>query len=79
MFLIEGCWSQGEGIEEDDEGAETSIIGEEETSEISLHAMAGTQTPQTMKVKGYVGKFAIYTLVDSGSTHSFLREKLAAQ
>ena len=50
---------------------------ENETVGISLHAIAGTQAPQTMWVRGYMGKKMITILVDLGSTHNFLSERVA--
>ncbi|GJS87514.1 hypothetical protein Tco_0770150 [Tanacetum coccineum] len=39
---------------------------------ISLHAMNGESTYKTIRVKDYVGKHTIHSLIDSGSTHTFL-------
>ena len=44
---------------------------------ISLQAIAGTHAPQTMWIKGSLGHQTITVLIDSGSTHNFLNEKLA--
>ena len=78
LFLIEGSWSD----DEEDDGKVLEEIeekGEEEneTVGISLHAIAGTQAPQTMWVRGYMGKKMITILVDLGSTHNFLSERVA--
>ncbi|GJX25621.1 retrotransposon-related protein [Tanacetum coccineum] len=43
-----------------------------ETPVISLHAMTGETTYKTIRVKAYVGKHTIHSLIDSGSTHTFL-------
>ncbi|GKA71280.1 heat shock 70 kDa protein 16 [Tanacetum coccineum] len=40
-----------------------------ETPVISLHAMTGETTYKTMRVKSYVGKHIVHSLIDSGSTH----------
>ncbi|KAL4181193.1 hypothetical protein AMTRI_Chr12g270040 [Amborella trichopoda] len=48
-----------------------------ETPEISLHAIAGISAPDIMQVKGSHGHVAVTVLVDSGSTHNFVSEKLA--
>jgi hypothetical protein len=45
---------------------------EEENSEISLHAITGSNHPNTMRLIGWVGNHKIIVLVDSGSTHKFL-------
>lgn len=78
LFLIEGSWSD----DEEDDGKEVEEIeekGEEENEAvgISLHALAGTQAPQTMRVRGHMEKNMITILVDSGSTHNFLSERVA--
>lgn len=44
----------------------------EETPEISLHAMAGTTSPQTMRLRGHLGRQPVVILIDSGSTHNFI-------
>ena len=45
--------------------------------EISLHAMTGAPTPQTMRVKRLLGCHAISILIDIVSTHNFLHPHLA--
>jgi hypothetical protein len=45
---------------------------EEENSEISLHAITGSNHPNTMRLIGWVGNHKIIVLVDHGSTHKFL-------
>lgn len=44
---------------------------------ISLHAISGGETSETMKIAGNMGKWGIYILIDTGSTHDFLDLKLA--
>lgn len=44
---------------------------------LSLNALSGNQTFQTMRVKGLVGSKLFHILVDSGSTHNFLDLDLA--
>nr|GEV09195.1 reverse transcriptase [Tanacetum cinerariifolium] len=39
---------------------------------ISLHALSGVSTFQTMRVRGYVGKQPLHILIDCESTHNFL-------
>lgn len=53
----------GEGVQED---------LEEEVPQISLWALAGINTYQTMRLLGRVRKHTLQILVDSGSTHNFL-------
>ena len=39
--------------------------------------MAGISTPQTLKIEGYIKKKKEIVLIDSGSTHNFINDKLA--
>lgn len=43
-----------------------------EQLEISVHALAGSATPQTMQVQAFVKKSSITVLIDLGSTHNFV-------
>jgi hypothetical protein len=45
---------------------------EEENPEISLHAITGSNHPNTMRLIGWIGNHKIIVLIDSGSTHNFL-------
>nr|GEU91251.1 reverse transcriptase [Tanacetum cinerariifolium] len=49
-----------------------NICGEEIMPQVSLNAMIGVPSNQTMRVKGHVKKQVLYILVDCGSTHNFL-------
>ncbi|KAK1427793.1 hypothetical protein QVD17_16488 [Tagetes erecta] len=44
---------------------------------ISLHAITGIPSFSTMKVVGAIGTKALQILIDSGSTHNFVDDKLA--
>ena len=44
---------------------------------ISCSALAGINTPQTLKIEGYIKKKKVIVLIDSGSTHNFIHYKLA--
>lgn len=57
-------------IEEEVEVGENSE--EYKDLHISIHALAGQITPDTIKLLGRVGKHHISILVDTWSTHSFL-------
>jgi hypothetical protein len=61
--------SQDENIEE--------ISSEELTPTISCNALDGINTPQTLKIEGYIKKKKVIVLIDSGSTHNFIHYKLA--
>jgi len=72
--LNEGCWlkeDSGDGTED----VEEKIFSED--LEISMHAMAGSPTPQTMQVHGVINQQSLVVLIDSGSTHNFIEERLA--
>ncbi|GJZ40777.1 putative mitochondrial protein [Tanacetum coccineum] len=78
MYSLEVVASE-EMFEEDDDCVLTeqgmvNAIEEEELvrPQISLNAMTGVPSYQTMRVRGYVGKQLLHILVDSGSTHNFL-------
>ncbi|XP_038985807.1 uncharacterized protein LOC103721475 isoform X2 [Phoenix dactylifera] len=75
LFLIQAC------LEDSDEDVEmeTDSCDEHpvETPEISLHAIAGTRAHETMRVKGSLRHRAVIMLVDSGSTHNFVSERVA--
>jgi len=45
--------------------------------EITLHALTGWTAPKTMRVTTKTGSHAIFTLIDSGSTHNFISERMA--
>ncbi|GJV14755.1 reverse transcriptase [Tanacetum coccineum] len=49
----------------------------EEVPHISLHALNGVQSYQTMRVVGFMRKFIIHILIDTGSTHNFVNESVA--
>eukprot|EP00253_Pinus_taeda_P035006 PITA_35006 len=44
---------------------------------ISLHALAGISSPQNLKIRGFIKHRPVVVLIDSGSTHNFIHEKVA--
>jgi hypothetical protein len=60
IYLIE--------LDEADYSAETDDV----TSHISLHAITGISSVEAMKLRVCLGVASVDTLVDSGSTHSFI-------
>lgn len=70
LFLIQA------NLEDNDEDVEMEDDGfsEDEVSKISLHAMAGIQTPNTTRVNVRLGRQPIMAVIDSGSTHNFANE-----
>lgn len=67
-------------LEESDEDTEMEIE-EHESAEvvpaISLHAIAGFEGPETMRLSGKVRNSLGTILVDTGSTHNFVSERFA--
>lgn len=43
---------------------------------ISLHALAGISSPQTLKIRGFLKHRPVIVLIDSGSTHNFIHQKI---
>jgi hypothetical protein len=77
-LLYIDCEEEEEEEEEpsQDENVE-SISFEELTPTISCNALAGINTPQTLKIEGYIKNKKVIVLIDSGSTHNFIHYKLA--
>ncbi|RVX02376.1 Retrovirus-related Pol polyprotein from transposon 297 [Vitis vinifera] len=83
LMLLEGCIQEDETpeeiggvnttreiseIEEDDNGKEP---------EITLHALTGWTVPRTMRIKAIIGAHEVVALIDSGSTHNFISDRVA--
>eukprot|EP00253_Pinus_taeda_P010028 PITA_10028 len=43
---------------------------------ISVHALAGISSPQTFKIRGFIKHHPVVVLIDSGSTHNFIYQKV---
>ncbi|KAH9292048.1 hypothetical protein KI387_042763 [Taxus chinensis] len=52
---------------------------QEALPEISLHALVGVTTPQTMKVKRFFKNIPLTILIDSENTHNFIDPRIAKQ
>jgi hypothetical protein len=76
LFYID-CEEEEEQEQEpsQDENVE-AISSEELTPTISCNALAGISTPQTLKIEGNIKKKKVIVLIDSGSTHNFIHDKL---
>jgi hypothetical protein len=46
---------------------------------ISLNALTGFSTPQTLKLIGYIKHHKVIILVDSGNTHNFTHHRIAKE
>eukprot|EP00253_Pinus_taeda_P001660 PITA_01660 len=44
---------------------------------ISLHALAGISSPQTLKIRGFIKHRPVVVLIDSGSTRNFIHQKVS--
>ncbi|KAE8662834.1 hypothetical protein F3Y22_tig00113124pilonHSYRG00171 [Hibiscus syriacus] len=55
-------------IEKDDNGKEP---------EITLHALTGWTVPRAMRIKAIIGVHKVVALIDSGSTHNFIIDRVA--
>lgn len=75
-----GTFKTFEAEEGDDEQPPHETINsndvEEDTAEISLHAILGKSHPTTMKIQGTLNSTEVLILVDGGSTHNFISDIL---
>lgn len=62
--------------DEDEPSVEVHIDAESEEPQISIHALTGIPSYSTMQITGTMGTRTLHILVDSGSTHNFIDEKL---
>ena len=76
LFMIEDSPNMGEENSEDNEqGAEVF----EALPEISFHAIAGAEHPQSLRVWGRLKNKNLLVLIDGGSTHNFIDQATASQ
>ena len=52
---------------------------DEVVMKLSIHAVTGTSCKESVKLQGMIGKTHLLILVDSGSSNSFVSEKLVQQ
>ncbi|GKB30396.1 putative mitochondrial protein [Tanacetum coccineum] len=67
-------------IDGDDETYEDYVgdmVGVTDSPQITLNALSGLNSYQTMRVRGRVGKQVVHILIDCGSTHNFLDVHIA--
>ena len=46
---------------------------------ISLHALVGIPSPQTLKIRGFIKNRPVVVLIDSGSMHNFIHQIFAEE
>ena len=63
----------------DDDGASEPDEAAAGEPQISLHAIAGVRTSETMQMHLTLGGVSLLTIIDSGSTHNFIAEEVAAR
>jgi hypothetical protein len=51
----------------------------ETSPHISLHALMGHPIPQTIRLLGHIDSQPLSILIDSGSTHNFIQDRVAKQ
>jgi carbamoylphosphate synthase small subunit len=72
------CEDEEEQEQEPSQDENVEVISSEElTPTISCNALYGIITPQTLNIEGYIKTKKVIVLIDSGSTHNFIQNKLA--
>lgn len=76
LFMIEDFMHQElEEKEDTNQGTENNAP----TPEISFHATAGTNHPQTIRVSGKLKNKEVTVLIDGGSTHNFIDQAIVSK
>ena len=61
-----------------DQASQISTIPLPDAAKISLHALEGCRLPpQTLRVRGVIGSHQVQVLIDGGSTHNFVQDRVA--
>ncbi|XP_077219649.1 uncharacterized protein LOC143853808 [Tasmannia lanceolata] len=61
----------------DDQLVSTDALANDNSAEICFHAMVGQLNPRTIRVIGVSTHTSLHILIDRGSTHNFVQEKVA--
>lgn len=52
------------------------LLPESSPAQLSLHALSGHLAPKTLRLKGFINNHPISILIDKGSTHNFLHNRV---
>lgn len=52
------------------------LLPESPPAQLSLHALSGHLAPKTLRLKGFINNHPISILIDKGSTHNFLHNRV---
>jgi len=66
-----------EDVFDDEEIGEVEVMSENITSHISMNTLDETTGFNTLKVTGKVSKHSLYIMVNSSSTHYFIKDQVA--
>eukprot|EP00253_Pinus_taeda_P027555 PITA_27555 len=62
--------------EDEDNQPDNELPATPEEPVISLHALAGISSPQTLKIRGFIKHRPITVLIYSGTTHNFIHQRV---
>lgn len=68
---------EGERESDDESGDEETV--EEQKPEITMYALAGWDSTRTLRIHASIQKHKLVALIDSGSTHNFISDKVARE
>uniref|UniRef100_A0A2N9FZS8 Reverse transcriptase n=1 Tax=Fagus sylvatica TaxID=28930 RepID=A0A2N9FZS8_FAGSY len=71
------CWKPSLNLKRNSATISEETTEEISPPEISLHALTGISTPNTMRVCGMTNGKQVHILIDSGSTHNFVNSNFA--
>lgn len=57
----------------------TLATQEPDPTQVSVYSLMGPSIPQTLRVIGKIKQIIVFILMDNGSTHSFLQDRVAKQ